>query len=606
MVGPWHLPTGALGDFWAAPEHNGGEVGHEADLFALGKLIEALWPDGAPTDLQRASETLMALEPAARHPSAAEVSKIARAEPHSAPTAKAGGKIAERYVLGRRIGSGAHANVWAASDSLTGINVALKIYEAPDAGDQVQREFSALNQIDHQAVVRVRDIARLDGKWALVTELLEGPDLRAFMLDSERIEVKKASAIALRILTGLETIHPQIAAIKELLSASSKDEGIDVDRLAELQSAGVVHRDIKPENIILVEGRGPVLVDFGLAAGVGGGVSGGTIAYRPPDVAGDGSDPDVDLFAVGVILHEMLTGSHPYTNRNPLTGMFAPSDGLPAELSAVVRQACAPQRSERFANAEDFIAALVALGITDDEITVPTLDILDVMSQIDEALADHDWDEALRLCPEGWIPVRERIERRCELAEEAEAASPLLEVAGFSITQTSRSQFDVAIDPANQEHGPGEVTTYLVQGPLGELLEVLQFEAVDGAIWVQGGDTYHTELPLKRLGHGLRMSCQHIGETQVVEIRRAKIKDDKGWSTAVQTSVNDLTESAGVDVVKILQDFGAVAVGTRGEVAADVGKRRNELCASFAGAPGHLPAVAFFLSRVVTLGRWED
>lgn len=596
---------GALGDMWAAPEHNGGEVGHEADLFALGKLIEALWPDGAPTDLQIICESLTALQPADRQPSAAEVSKIARGEPQAPPAEKAGGTIAERYVLGKQIGSGAHANVWAASDTLTGINVALKIYEAPDAGDQVQREFSALDQIDHQSVVRVRDIARLDGKWALVTELLEGPDLRAFMLDSERIEVERASAIALRILTGLSAIHPEIAAIKELLAARSKDQSVDLDRLAELQSAGVVHRDIKPENIILVEGRGPVLVDFGLSAGVGGGVSGGTIAYRPPDVAGDGSDPDIDLFALGVILHEMLTGTHPYTDRNPLTGTFAPSGDIPAELADVVKRACAPKRSDRFANAEDFIAALVALGITDDEITIPTLDILDLMNQIDEALAAHDWDTALGLCPDEWIPVRERIERRRLLAQEADVAMPLIEVAGFSISVASTSRFELETDPGNEEHGPGDVVAYLVRGPSGELLEVLQYEADDGAIWVQGGDTYHTEMPLKRLGQGLRMSSQELDGTRFIEIRRAKIKDDKGWSTAVQTSLADLNDSTSVDVMQVLTDFGAVAVGRRSEVAGDAGKRRNELCAVFEGAPGHLPAVAFFLSRVVVLGRLE-
>lgn len=589
------------GEFWSAPEHNGGEVGHEADLFALGKLISHLWPDGAPVSLATAAETLTVPNPADRGPSAVEVARLAKGEVQ-APPAAAGMILDARYVLERQLGAGAFAAVWAATDSLTGDRVALKIFESADAGDQVYREYRALEGLNDRAIVRVRDIARVDGKWALVTELLEGPDLRAYMLDQGRLPVSTVVPIALRLLSGLRSIHPDLDAIREAAGSAHAEDGA-ADRLAELQSTGIIHRDVKPENVILVEGRGPVLVDFGLAAGAGGGVSGGTMAYRPPDVAGDGSDPDVDLFAMGVVLHELLTGEHPYTERNPLTGEYVPSDELVGSIGEIVKRACAPRRDQRFGSTAEFIGALGALGIADVEIEVPVLGIVERLRAIEAAMSEQRWDDALELCDAEWVPIRERIERRRALAEAGEENPPVFDAHGFSISVASTGRFDVASDTGGVEHGPGSLSTYLVKGPSGELLEVLQFRADDGAVWVTGGDTFQTPPPLQRIGRALRLGSQHVGDGLMLELRMPRVNSPDGWSNVYQVTLKELEDASGIDVRSVLISFGGIEVGTRAEVIGDTSNRRNTLCVLARPDAEHLPAIAHFVTRVLPLGR---
>jgi serine/threonine protein kinase len=279
-------------------------------------------------------------------------------------------------------------------------------------------------------------------------------------------------------------------------------EDADADRLARLRRKGFAHRDVKPENVILTDDRGPVLVDFGLAARLGEGAAAGTPAYRPPDVAPDGADPDTDLFAVGVILHELVTGRHPYDDRDPVTGDYHPADVDDTELGAVLRRACSPDHADRFPSAGEFLDALAALGIEERELPSPSADVVALLRSIEDAIAERRWDDALELCPADWSSVRERVERRRSLDEGADADEPLLEVDGFSITHVGSRPFATAKDTGGEEVGPGLVDTYLVRGPVGEMLEILQYRCDDGPVWVQGGDTFQTDLPLKRLGQG--------------------------------------------------------------------------------------------------------
>ncbi len=589
------------GDFWMAPEHLGGDVEHPADLFALGKLIEALWPDGPPADLADATTSLTVAKPADRKPSAAEVSALAvRAEPVK-PQPTAGATVAGRFALGRRLGSGAHATVWQASDVVTGHQVAIKLFESDDAGDQLVREYDALLDLDHDAIVKVRDATKLDDRWALVTEFLDGPDLRAVMVERGAVDVEEGVPLALRLLDGLRHLHPDTDEIERLIAADD-----DAERLARVRSKGFAHRDVKPENIILVEGRGPVLVDFGLASRPGDGVSGGTAAYRPPDVVPDGSDPDVDLFAVGVILHELVTGRHPYSGRDPVTGDFDVSGDIPPALASVIERACAPKHADRFVSASHFIDELAVLGIDDRPLPEPSLDIVDQLRQIENAIADHRWDDALELCPEDWDSVRDRIERRRGLDEGAEERTPLIDVDGVSLTHVGQRPFATAKDTGGNETGPGVVDTYLVRGRANEIIEVLQYRSADSTTWVQGGDTFQTGMPLERLGHGLRLSTSVDGDRMLIELRVARFTNDEGWSNLFQASVAELNEAAGTDVAAILTRFGGEQVGTREEVAGETGRRRNYACVVGHADAEHLPAVAHFVTRVLPLTREDD
>lgn len=588
------------GDFWVAPEHAGGAVGHAADLFAIGRLIEYLWPDGAPEELARVAETLTVSNAEQRSPTAGEVSSIAMRPPPAPPKVTAGTTI-DRYVLERQLGQGAHASVWVANDAFANQRVAVKLYDTPDAGDQIRHEYDALLDVTHPAIVRVRDAERLDGRWALVTELLEGPDLRAVMLDRGGVPAEEAVPIALRLLDGLRAIHPDMEEINRLVASPDLDDAA-VERLARLRQKGFAHRDVKPENVILTDDRGPVLVDFGLAARLGEGASAGTLAYRPPDVAPGGADPDTDLFAVGVILHELVTGRHPYDDRDPVTGDYQPESVADSALGVVLERACSPNHADRFASAGQFIDALAALGIEERELPPPGADVVALLRSIEEAIAERRWDDALELCPADWSSVRERIERRRSLDEGAAAEETLLEVEGFSITHVGSRPFSTAKDTGGTEVGPGVVDTYLVRGPTGEMLEILQYRCDDGPVWVQGGDTFQTDLPLKRLGQGLRLGTSIDGDRMMIELRVARM-DDAKWSNMFKASREELDAGAGVDVAEVLRRFGGDEVGTREDVMGDDSRRKTFMCVAGDTASEHLPAVAHFLTRVVPLGR---
>mgnify|MGYP002629763491 FL=1 len=589
------------GDFWAAPEHAGGAVGHAADLFALGRLIEHLWPDGPPTELADAAQTLTVSDPASRAPTAGQVSGLAMHPPAPAPVTSAGSTIANRFILDRQLGQGAHASVWAASDTVTNQRVAVKLYDSVDAGDQIMHEYEALLDVTHPAIVRVRDATKLDNRWALVTELLDGPDLRAVMLERGGVPQEEAIPIALRLLDGLRTIHPDMDEINRLVAAVNLNDA-DIERLVRLRKKGFAHRDVKPENVILTADRGPVLVDFGLAARLGDGAAAGTPAYRPPDVAPDGADPDTDLFAIGIILHELLTGKHPYDERDPVAGDFAPTAVANGPLAAIVARACAPAHSDRFGSATEFIDELVALGIEERDLPAPGVDVIELLRSIEDAISECRWDGALELCPADWSSVRDRIERRRSLDESAHAEEPLLAVDGFSITPVGSRPFATAKDTGGEEVGPGVVGTYLVRGPTGEMLEVLQYRCDDGPLWVQGGDTFQTELPLKRLGQGLRLGTTIDGDRMMIELRIARMKDER-WSNLFKATHGELDAGAGVDVAEVLSRFGGDQVGTREDVIGDDGRRKTFMCVAGEVDAEHLPAIAHFLTRVLPLGR---
>jgi serine/threonine protein kinase len=594
----------ALGEFWESPEHAGGQVGPPADLYALGKLIDYLWPDGAHDDLAAVATSLAAPHPGDRRPTAQEVSTMALRPSLPPPQKTAGSTVGDRYVLDRQLGKGAHATVWAATDTNTNQRVALKLYDAPDAGDQILREYETLLDVSHEAIVRVRDATRVGDQWALVTELLDGPDLRSVMLDRGSVAVEEAVPIALRLLDGLRAVHPDMDSISRLVAQPELND-TDADRLVRLRHKGFAHRDVKPENVILVDDRGPVLVDFGLSARHGEAAAGGTLAYRPPDVTPDGSDPDTDLFAVGVLLHELVTGEHPYRDRDPVEGDFCLADDIDPGIGAVISRACAPARTDRFSSAGEFIGVLAALGIEEQPLQPPGQEIVARLRSIENAIAERRWDDAIGQCSADWTTVRERIERRRALDEGAQAVEPILEVHGFSLTPVGIRSFSTAKDTGGNEVGPGVIQTYLVRGPAGETLEVLQFRCDDGTTWVQGGDTFQTDLPLKRLGQGLRLSTAVNDDRMMIELRVARV-DDQQWSNLFKADRAELDAAAGVDIADVLGRFGATEVGTRADVAADDSRRKGFMCVAGDPTAEHLPVVAHFLTRVLPLGRADE
>ena len=284
-------------------------------------------------------------------------------------------------ILGT-LGRGGMGQVFRGQHRESGQPVALKTVRAPSALNlsSLRREVRALGQARHPGLVRILDQGVEEGRPWYAMELLHGRTLRDLMAGGGQ------ALGAPTLLTGEEAAStapppegsadlPRIAPLLALLRDVCAP-------LAALHGAGLVHRDLKPENIFVTERGAPVLVDLGIAARFGGTTgresftSGdelraiGTRPYMAPEqLQGELVDARADLYALGIILYECLTGRHPFAagpgggltrhagQRPPAPSRFVP--GLPPELDGLVLRLLEPHARARPGYAED-VAALLA------------------------------------------------------------------------------------------------------------------------------------------------------------------------------------------------------------------------------------------------------
>jgi eukaryotic-like serine/threonine-protein kinase len=261
-----------------------------------------------------------------------------------------------RYKVGQVIGRGGYAMVYDAIDRETRHRVALKVLmdEAVDdvAIARLEREGRAATSINHPNVCRTIDYGLLaDNRPYVAMELLEGESLRAYLRRRGKLDLEEALEIAIQTLAGLEAVH----------------------------NVGVVHRDVKPENVFISWAEGDrlptvKLLDFGNCRVIVDpndktltvtGCVVGTPGYLAPEQAFGERDLDtrVDLFAVGLILFEMLTGRQAFLGRTTaelavdFSSRLPPLCSLryvPAALERIVTHATEQEPSMRYASAASF------------------------------------------------------------------------------------------------------------------------------------------------------------------------------------------------------------------------------------------------------------
>jgi eukaryotic-like serine/threonine-protein kinase len=259
-----------------------------------------------------------------------------------------------RYRLVSRLGSGGMADVWCADDLQLGRRVALKLLHRRFAEDEefverFRREASSAAGLQHPNVVSVYDRGEYDGTYYIAMEFLEGVTLKELVKTQGPLDPPRAIDLAIQILRAARFAHKR----------------------------GIIHRDLKPHNVIVdAEGRAKV-TDFGIArAGASDmtetGSILGTAQYLSPEQAqGHSVSAQSDLYAIGIVLYEMLTGTVPFEGDSAVTialkqvsePPLPPSRLNPAvapDLEAVVLRALAKEPHQRFADADDFIVALEA------------------------------------------------------------------------------------------------------------------------------------------------------------------------------------------------------------------------------------------------------
>ena len=282
-----------------------------------------------------------------------------------------GDVIDGRFEIREVLGQGGFSKVYRVLDEVEGEVRAFKLFENVAGYDAVRREIGALRKIDHPNVVKVYWAGKTKaGDWYLITEYIEGDSLDDYATGKRHLRDREAVDVALDVLEALVAIHPDSKRLEEL-DRKNRDGGLsetEYREWGELQDKGLVHRDIKPLNVILTR-SGAKLLDFNIASRVGDAVltHSGTPPFQPPDADLTRWDVSTDLFAVGVVLYELLcNGNHPYGGSKPMTSevVIPPSSSRPdldAELAAFLVKACAPDRANRFATASEMRDALRAL-----------------------------------------------------------------------------------------------------------------------------------------------------------------------------------------------------------------------------------------------------
>ncbi len=281
--------------------------------------------------------------------------------------------LAKRYKLLDKLGDGGTAVVYRAEDLRLGRVVAIKVLRPEFVSDSEQRtrfenEARAAAALAAPNIVDVYDYGNDAGTVFIAMQYIDGEDLKSYIRERGRLQPAEAARIAADVCSALAAAHER----------------------------GLIHRDVKPQNI-LIDRRGQVrLSDFGIAKALTGAAQGltqagmtyGTAAYLSPEQAtGAAVGPYSDIYALGLVLFEMLCGHEPFQADNaaavaykqvyePLPSLDECAPGTPLRLSAIVTRATQKTADLRYAQAADMAADLHGFALHSDGYTAPvaTLD----------------------------------------------------------------------------------------------------------------------------------------------------------------------------------------------------------------------------------------
>ncbi len=268
-----------------------------------------------------------------------------------------GDVLADRYRIIRYVRSGAFGIVMLVEDTMISEEVILKFLRPHVASDEkvIKRfiqELRYARKISHENVIRIHDFLSFGHSYAISMEYFHSDPLSSAIEEAGRIEPDRAVQITLDICNGMSCAHQH----------------------------SIVHRDLKPANVLIDEAGQVKIVDFGLAAAASfagsrlttAGMVVGTPTYMSPEqIRGQPFDARTDIYSVGIILYEMLTGRPPYDAEDPMAILFKhlegkptpPSeivDSIPESLEAVIRKAMAVEPEDRYQNIEELQDALNA------------------------------------------------------------------------------------------------------------------------------------------------------------------------------------------------------------------------------------------------------
>ena len=271
---------------------------------------------------------------------------------------KNGTIINGRYEITQKIGSGGMADVYKARCNKLGRYVAIKFLKEEFAADRefvdrFEAEARASAGITHANIVSVYDFGESDGRKYIVMEYVEGITLKEYIAHHGKLTWREAASVAGQICSGLACAH----------------------------KSGIIHRDIKPQNIILTKTGIAKVADFGIARiashstivkADNRSIIGSAHYFSPEQAVGGDVDKTTDIYSLGVVLFEMLTGVVPFDSTNPisLSVMHSQSpvppienytQGVPEDLKKVVYKAMSKNRLDRYSSAEEMLSDIKSI-----------------------------------------------------------------------------------------------------------------------------------------------------------------------------------------------------------------------------------------------------
>ena len=259
-----------------------------------------------------------------------------------------GQKISDRYQIIKSIGEGGMANVYLAYDTILDRNVAVKVLRGDLATDEkfvrrFQREALSASSLSNPNIVEVYDVGEDNGEYYIVMEYVEGKHLKNLLKKRGKLTVSEVVDIALQITNGLSVAHDSY----------------------------IIHRDIKPQNILILDNGLIKITDFGIAVAMNAtqltqtNSVMGSVHYLPPEQAsGKGATLQSDIYSIGILMYELLTGKLPFRGDNaveialkhlkePMPSIRDEIPDIPQSVENIILKATAKNPKNRYADARE-------------------------------------------------------------------------------------------------------------------------------------------------------------------------------------------------------------------------------------------------------------
>ncbi len=259
-----------------------------------------------------------------------------------------GQKINDRYEILQTIGEGGMANVYLAKDPILERNVAIKVLRGDLANDEkfvrrFQREALSASSLSHPNIVEIYDVGEDNGNYYIVMEYIPGKNLKQLLKKRGSLTVHEVVDIMLQITSAMSVAHDSM----------------------------IIHRDLKPQNILIMEDGGVKITDFGIAMALNAtqltqtNSAMGSVHYFPPEQAnGKGATLKSDVYSLGIMMFELLTGELPFRGENaveialkhlkePIPEIRSINPNIPQSVENIIIKATAKNQKNRYNNANE-------------------------------------------------------------------------------------------------------------------------------------------------------------------------------------------------------------------------------------------------------------